>query len=110
MRLEPGSPLVSVSRGLLVPETSLRSLFVDVVLVVGPFLVGSSFGGDFSCFRLVAAAALSMIFWDRSLTFWQPLLMNLGNNLATYVFWSMSSSIVEKRESNCTHISDLLKE
>ena len=104
MRLEPGSPLVSVSRGLLVPATSLRSLFVEAPFVAAALLAG---GGDtdFSCFRLVAAAALSMIFWDRSLTFWPPLLMNLGNNLATYVFWSMSSSSVEKRPSNCVHIS-----
>lgn len=99
MRFEPGSPLVSVSRGRLDPASSP----MDAVLGVGLLRGGSSLGGE-SCFRLVEAAALSKISWDNFLTAAPPFLENLGNNLATLVFWRMSSSMVVNRASSCGYI------
>ena len=96
-RLEAGCPLLSPSRGRFDPATSAR----------GPLVAAASGAGLFPgepslepCFRFEDEAALSWIFLARSLTIWPPFFRNLGNNLATFVFWRTSSSTVVKWESS----------
>ena len=99
-----GKLLPSASFGRFVPARSAPAPFVVTLLDVA-FLLGEfSLGVGLPCFRLVEAAALSMIFWASSLVSCPLFLTSLEvNNFVMFVLLSVSSSVT-KRDSNCIRL------